>query len=386
MKKIIIILCILLSYNLFCQDSAILPTADESRINEVKKITSEEVDDKKSANWQDVIANYFQLALKDLGGENQKFEVKTTLFNLKAQADKDLIIDYNYEKEKFSRNFQIEAGLSLKDDSKVNAFTYGFGWSFNGRDRSINILANTKSASIFSNYAKDIADAKAAYGFYLDKMLDPKLIEKMNSIRDIQKQYRVNDNEIKIIPITEFPEDFRSFLSEKYENYATEFLEQNRSDIEAIERKAYFFIGVNNSLNDGSKVLDNYRINTVYLKGIKSRNVKLEIDFRNHYKVSDSIATTLYKRKEFASKLGLNISIMAKNEISFLEIKPNLEFRRIFSGLIKEEENNQYFANADVRIRIIKNLWVPLILKYDVDNGKFFGFLNISFNFKTIKE
>lgn len=385
MKKIIIVLCILLSYNVFCQESEILPKADESTKNELKKITSEEVDDKKSANWQDVIANYFQLALKDLGGENQKFELKTTLFNLKAQADKDLWIDYNYEKEKFSRNFQIEAGLSLKDDNKVNAFTYGFGWSFNGRNRSINTLINTKSAVIFSKYRDDLSDAKAAYMYYLDKTGDPELIDKEIFITKIEERYKVNENEIKIIPLTEFPEEFRRFLSGKYESYAEEFIKQNKSDIEAIERKPYFFIGVNNSLNDGSKILDNYMINAVFLKGVKSQNVKLEIDFRNRYKVSDSIATTVFKRKEFASKLGLNISIMAKNEISFLEVKPNFEFRRIFSGLIKEEKNNQFFANADVRVRILKNLWVPLILKYDVDNGKFFGFLNISFNFKAVK-
>jgi len=386
MKKLLIVLCALLSYDLFCQKSEIIPKAEESRKNEVKKIASEEADDKKSANWQDVIANYFQLALKDLGGENQKFELKTTLFNLKAQANKDLWIDYNYEKEKFSRNFQIEAGLYLKDDNKVNAFTYGFGWSFNGRDRSINTLADTKSEVIFSHYEDDIVAAKAKYAYYLDRMEDPKVSEKVKIITDIKDKYKVNESQIKIIPLTDFPEDFRPFLSEQYKSYEEDFIKQNKSDIEAIERRLYFFIGVNNSLSDGSEILDNYKINAVFLKGIKSRNVKLEIDFRNHYKVSDSTATLVYKRKEFASQLGLNISVMAKNEISFLEIKPNFEYRKIFSGLIIDEKSNQFFANADVRVRILKNLWVPLILKYDVDNGKLFGFLNISFNFKTAKD
>lgn len=386
MKKITLVLCFLASYNAFCQEQNTLGKLDESTKNEVKKIVSEEITDKKSANLQDVIANYFQLALKDLGGEEQKFELKTTLFNLKAQANKDLWIDYNYEKEKFSRNFQIEAGLSLKDNNRINAFTYGFGWAYNGRDRSINTLVNSESAVIFGNYKEDLINAQEAYIYYLEKMNDSQKEAKIKKIRAIKDKYKSNENEIKIIPLTEFPEDFRGFLSEKYKNYSENFIRQNKSDIEAIERKPYFFIGVNNSLSDGSEVLDNYKINSVFLKGIKSQNVKLEIDFRNHYKVSDSTATAVYKRKEFASQLGLNISVMAKNEISFLEIRPNFEFRRIFSGLIKDEKSNQFFANADVRVRVLKNLWVPLILKYDVDNGKLFGFLNISFNFKAVKK
>jgi len=52
---------------------------------------------------------------------------------------------------------------------------------------------------------------------------------------------------------------------------------------------------------------------------------------------------------------------------------------------MEDEKNNQFLANADIRVRVLMNLWVPLILKYDVNNGKFFGFLNISFNFKGVQ-
>ncbi|MDQ0591800.1 hypothetical protein QFZ37_000169 [Chryseobacterium ginsenosidimutans] len=385
MKKIILVLCLLVSYNAFCQERNTLRKLDESAQNEVKKIISEEITDKKSANLQDVIANYFLLALKDLGGEKQEFELKTTLFNLKAQANKDLWADYNYEKENFSRNFQIEAGLSLKNDNKINAFTYGFGWSYNRRDRSINTLVNSKSAVIYENYKDDLTNAQEAYSYYLEKMNDSQREEKIIKIKATKDKYKSNENEIKIIPLTEFSEDFRRFLSEKYESYSENFIKQNKSDIETIGRKPYFFIGVNNSLNDQSKILDDYKIHAVFLKGIKSQNVKMEIDFRNSYKVYDSIETITYKRKEFSSQLGLNISIMAK-EISFIELKPNFEYKRIFSGLMDDEKNNQFLANADLRVRILKNLWVPLILKYDIENGKFFGFLNVSFNFDAVKK
>lgn len=384
MKKIILVLCLLVSYDIFGQEQNMLGTLNESTKNEVKKIVSEEIVDKKSANLQDVIANYFQLALKDLGGEKQKFELKTTLFNLKAQANKDLWTDYNYEKEKFSRNFQIEAGLSLKDNNKINVFTYGFGWAYNGRDRSINILVNSESAVIFQSYKEDLINAQESYFYYLEKVNDNQKEEKIRKIREIKEKYKSNQNEIKIIPLKEFPEDFRRFLSEKYESYSENFIKQNKSDIESIGRKPYFFIGVNNSLNSKSKIFDDYNIHAIFLKGIKSQNVKMEIDFRNSYKVYDSIETTIYKRKEFSSQLGLNVSIITK-EISFIELKPNFEYKRIFSGLMDNEKNSQFLANADLRVRVLKNLWVPLIIKYDIGNGKFFGFLNISFNLKAVK-
>lgn len=385
MKKLIVAICLLLSSNIFCQEKDTLNKIDESVENEAKKIISNEVTDKKSANWQDVIANYFQLALKDIGGEKQKFELKTTLFNIKAQANKDLWTDYNYEKEKFSRNFQIEAGVSLKDNNRINAFTYGFGWSHNGRDRSIDILVNSKSAAIYKNYKDDLINAQEAYSSYLEKMNDSGWEEKRKEIRVIKDKYKSNENEIKIIPLTEFPEDFRRFLSEKYESYSENFIKQNKSDIEAIGRKPYFFIGVNNSLNDKSKILDNYKIQAVFLKGIKSQNIKMEIDFRNTYKVYDSIQTITYKRKEFSSQLGLNISILKKDEKSLIEFKPNFEFKRIFSSLMDDEKNNQFLANVDLRLRVLKNLWIPLVLKYDIDKGQFLGFLNISFNFEAVK-
>jgi len=380
MKKLIVALCLLLSSNIFCQEKDTLNKIDESVKNEAKKIISNEVTDKRSANWQDVIANYFQLALKDIGGEKRKFELKTTLFNIKAKANKDLWTDYNYEKEKFSRNFQIEAGLSLNDNNRINAFTYGFGWSYNGRDRSINILVNSKSAAIYKNYKDDLINAQEAYYYYLEKINDSEWEEKIKEVQAIKDKYKSNENEIKMIPLREFPVDFRRFLSEKYENYSENFIKQNKSDIEAIGRKPYFFIGVNNSLNDKSKILDNYKIQAVFLKGIKSQNIKMEIDFRNTYKIYDSIQTITYKRKEFSSQLGLNISILKKDEKSLIEFKPSFEFKRIFSSLMDDERNNQFLANADLRVRILKNLWIPLILKYDIKNNNLFGFLNISFN------
>ena len=77
----------------------------------------------------------------------------------------------------------------------------------------------------------------------------------------------------------------------------------------------------------------------VYLQGLKSKKgSKLEIDFRNQFKAKDSITTSVIKRKEFSSQLGLNISIWETKDKSIVELKPNFEYKRIVSGLMDEEK------------------------------------------------
>ncbi|KQS93559.1 hypothetical protein [Chryseobacterium sp. Leaf394] len=380
--KIIIGICLFLYCSAFCQNKKV----DSLVEDRTKKDVLEEVEERKSANWKDVITNYYQLALKDLGGEDQRFELKTTLFNLKAQANNELWIDYNYEKENFARNFQIEAGLSLKDDYSIKGFNYGLGWAYNERDRSIKTLFNSKSSVIFDQYINDLMDAKAKYSNDLIEAGDTETDIKINKISEIEKKYRSNENVINMIPLKDFPEDFRKYLSDHYESYPEKFMKLSRQDIEEIERQPYFFIGFNGSISNNTKFLDNYKIETVYLRGIKTSRLKMEIDFRNSFVITkDLVSDTPETNKNFISQLGLNIAVLSK-EKSFLEMKPSFEFRRNLMKSMILDENENFFANTDIRIRIYKDVWLPLILKYDVKKGNLFGFLNVSFNFDAVKK
>lgn len=346
-----------------------------------KKEILEDLSEKKSANWKDVLTNYFQIALKDLGAEDKKVEFKTTLFNIKAQVDKNLWIDYNYEKENFSRNFQIDAGLSLKDDYSLKGFTYGLGWAYNKRDKSINTLVNTKSGEIYNKYRTNLTNAKNSYREDLLKVYDEKKTnEKLKIIFDIESKYKSPDK-IIIIPFKEFPEEFRKYLPQNFNSFYEMFDEQYKEDIAEIERKPYLFLGFNSSFSETSKFLEEYKIETVFLKGIKTDKLKMEIDFRNSLNSSkDSLNTNT---KFFASQLGLNISFLSK-EKSVLEIKPAFEFKKDFTNKI-EGQSEKFYATSDIRIRVYKDVWIPLILKYDIKDGNLFGFLNLSINFDTIK-
>jgi hypothetical protein len=40
-----------------------------------------------------------------------------------------------------------------------------------------------------------------------------------------------------------------------------------------------------------------------------------------------------------------------------------------------------FSANAEIRLRVAEDLWIPFVIKYDIKNSNFLGFLNITYNF-----
>jgi len=338
----------------------------------------------KTGNWNDVFTNFMQLAAKNLAGDNKSFEYKTTIFAIKSKVDSTLLIDKNYVKENFSRNFQINMGLKLDNDYKFKGFSYGFDWALiNKRDLSINTLVDGETAKLYEKYFEMLTTCRERYNNDLIKNEDP---DKGKKIKQIQEAINNNGDEY-IIPIDQFPKDFIKYLPPDYQDNRKYFREVYEQELDAIKRKPLLKIGFNSNFQKNTKFLDEFDTNLVYLQGLKSKKgSKLEIDFRNQFKAKDSITTSVIKRKEFSSQLGLNISIWETKEKSIVELKPNFEYKRIVSGIMTDEKNDQFLANADLRIRVLKNLWVPLILKYDIKNNNLFGFLNVSFNFDAMKK
>lgn len=338
----------------------------------------------KTGNWNDVFTNFMQLAAKNLTGENKSFEYKTTIFAIKSKIDSTLLIDKNYVNENFSRNFQINVGLKLDNDYKFKGFSYGFDWALiNERDLSVNTLQKSESARLYERYFVMFTDSRIKYDNALKAKNDSDREKKTAQIRDAM----IKHQDEHIIPMEEFPADFIGYLPPDYKDTRKYFLEIYKAELDSIKRKPLLKIGFQSNFQKNSKFLDEFDANLIYLQGLKSKNgSNLEIDFRNQFKVKDSLTESIIKRKEFSSQLGLNISIWKTKERSIVEFKPNFEYKRIIAGLINEEKNNQFLANADVRVRVLKNLWIPLILKYDIKNNNLFGFLNVSLNFDALKE
>lgn len=352
--------------------------AQEKKQN-VDVVTSETIYNKlseaKSGNWKDVLTDFMQLSFKNLAGDSKSFQYKASIFSVMSKADSTLLIDYNYADKKynFSRNFQIAAGLDLDNDYKFKGFTYGFDWAIvNKRDLSIATIPN-RIDKIFIKNQKALMNAVHTYE---DLHGDNDIVEVLNTLMS-KGQY---------IPRENLPKEFLELLPESYIEDSKKFEESLKMELDKIKRQPLLTVGFNSNFQKDSKFFDGYNVNMVYLQGLKSKSGgEVEIDFRNQFKVHDSITIDIIKRREFSSQLGLNISILKKKDKSLIEFKPNLEYKRIFSGLMIDEKNNRFLANADLRVRVLKNLWIPLVLKYDLENNNLFGFLNVSFNFDAIK-
>lgn len=358
----------------------IIMSAQETQLN-ARAISSDEVyksmQEMKSGNWKDVMTDFMQAAVKDLTGEKKSFQYKASIFSIKSKADSTLLTDYNYTKETFSRNFQVAIGLNLDNDYKFTGFEYGFDWAIiNKRDLSV--------AKPAQSLQKMFQDSNL---LLIEKLQLYK--EKINDSKEFLRVKKIIDDALdkgEYIPRENLPEEFLSLLPDSYNDTSVRFEKEFNEEIEKIKMRPLLTLGFRSNFRKDAKFLDEFNADLVYLQGLKSKNnSKLEIDFRNRFSAKDSITTSIIKRKEFSSQLGLNISVLKKGNKSLIEFKPNFEFKRVISGLMDEEKNNQFLANADLRLRVLKNLWIPLVLKYDIENNNLFGFLNVSFNFEAIK-
>ncbi len=71
---------------------------------------------------------------------------------------------------------------------------------------------------------------------------------------------------------------------------------------------------------------------------------------------------------------------------SLVEFKPHFEYNYIHHGLYPGEKKEQFTANAELRVRVMDNLWIPLTLKYDLKDNNFLGFLKVALNLNAFKK
>ncbi|WP_281635842.1 hypothetical protein [Flavobacterium marginilacus] len=69
---------------------------------------------------------------------------------------------------------------------------------------------------------------------------------------------------------------------------------------------------------------------------------------------------------------------------SCFEIKALGEYTKIYKNVLPDEDDETITANLEFRIRLAKDLWIPITVKYDTERSNFLGFLNITYNFGRI--
>jgi len=344
------------------------------------------VNDLKSGNWQDVLSSFMQLSISDLTGDNKALNFKANLFVLKVKADSNLLIDSNYIKQRFSRNFQFDFSLKLDSQYTFKGFQAGFTWAIiNKRDSTVISFANTPVDAYFSRAQGELQNA--AIRFRESLLINGDLPgDKVSLVKDVNEKINNMLEENGFVKTSLFPKEFQPFLGQEYDDHLSKADSFFNIELEKLRLKPLLALTINSAFQNKEKAFSNATAQIVYLKGIKSKRSKTELDIRSNLTVKDTLVIQNERRTEFKSTAGINLSLLqSKTGKSIIEFKPYFEYNSILTKPYITEKRDNFLANAELRLRILDNLWLPLSIKYDINNGKFLGFLDIAFNFNAFK-
>ena len=359
MKKVIIFW--LITFSSFCVNAQ-----KKSVFNEILENTEKS----KSGNYKDVLASLFQLATKNISSEEKTIELNTTLFAIKSKANPDLLKEENFIKATFARSLQLNFKLNLDDIFKNKGFTGGLTYAIiNSRDRKLADFRKT-----------EIPELNRKLSLYLNTIIIDLLHKAPN--KDIDLIRKAVDTLVNNLDVVD---DKNPYISKIKKEYSKEFETAVKkldslvlSNYKKIDAKTLWTVSVDGSASEKGK-FNKASIGSVFLKGIKEKS---EIDIRTNLNYADTLIVSPMPRIEFISKAGVNFKIAkGTNKVSIFEIKAALEYNSILKNLMVNEKKDKFLGNAEIRIRLADDLWLPLILKYDIEKDNFLGFLNLSYNF-----
>ena len=351
-----------------------------------KKETIRTVNDLKTGNWQDVLTSFFQLGISDLTGSNKALNFKANLFALKVKADSNLLIDRYYKKQKFARNFQFDFALKLDSSYKFKGFNSGFTWAvINKRDSSVFSFINTATDDYYNKAQVAIADALDNFTRSLNDAGDTIPAKNLELHRKVKAKIDEIKEKSYFVPAEKFPNEFIPFISKEYDKNLKEAEKGFNEGMEKLRTKPLMTLSVNTSFENKERTFNNGTAQLIYLQGIKSKRAKTEIDIRAFASIKDTTVIKTQRRSIFNSTVGINFTLLQVDGKSIIEFKPHMEYNAILSKPYASEEKSVFLANADLRLRIFDNFWLPLTIKYDIENSNFLGFLDIAVNMDILK-
>lgn len=369
MKKLVILsIMLLITLNSFSQE-------EKSNIEKVEDSIAKS-ENAKSGNYKDVLTSFFQLATTNFTGSNKTIEMNTTLFAIKAKANPELTTG-NFQEERFSRNFQFNFKLNLDDKYKYKGFTGGATYAIiNGRDRKLAVLTKTVFGEKYEPFQNLIQEIKRENKFKNQSEAD----SFDAAYEDIMNLNQYTANDYHRLLLSKFKEKASKFnISEdNMDVFAKSLNKLSDNEYKKIDAKPLWTLSVDGTAGEKGK-FNKASIGTIFLQGIKEKS---EVDFRAKLVYADTITTAPMPRMDFNAKLGVNFKLAkGANNVSYFEIKGGMEYNAILKNILPTEKKETFLGNAEIRVRIADDLWLPLIIKYDIENANFLGFLNLSYNF-----
>lgn len=378
--------CLCLSLLLISFNFQALEAQNPHDTSQVIKSTIRGAEDLKSGNYQDVLTSFFQLAAQDLTGNQHSFQFKTTLFAIKLRADSSLLIDRNFIKQYASRNLQFDINLNFTDDFRFSGFTGGITYAIiNQRDHSVANFFKSRLPNLDSVY---LAQLNNLYIQFTDTIRKNKQLTRPDKDRifiqlDVGERYYV-----KTYKIDSFPQEFKTFvnqtnsLAELDSSLIKQIKTVRDSLYQTLDGKPLWTVAANATTGNSSNLFHSASLQTDFLMGGEA-----ELDIHAKAIYTDTMITGIIHRFNTDFSEGCNFTLF-KNKADgkhLVELKGALEYDHVFEGLLPDEKQDNFLANAELRIRILNDIWIPIIIKYDIKNANFLGFLNISANLDAFK-
>jgi hypothetical protein len=340
-----------------------------------------DVEKKRSGNSNDVLSGFYQLALRNLSTEENAIEFNSTLFALYKNYDYDKLQTKSRASIALLRNFQFNVKLNLTEEYKYNGISGGIKFAvLNKRDKEFIDLTNTEADFLHEEFSKLIEKANGIVDDPDDVINNVTAAVWEGTVPTEAKTKKLYYDYIRIldslivIPDGYFARNGKPF---KKSNDVTATIAKLREEhYIKIAHAPLLTVSADGIANKDGKV-DRGNGEVIFLWGGRVA----ELDARAKYTYLDTLQISR-PRDEFSAKLGCNFKLATNKENkSYFEVKLYGEYHKIYRNVLPTEDAENFLANADVRLRITNDIWLPITLKYDTENANLLGFLNLTYSF-----
>lgn len=334
---------------------------------------------------QEVFSRYVQLAYdRDLlEKEGSAYTIKGSVFALGGIFRDEFNELSTRQGTKFSRSFAIELGAKVGEEYRLSDGIVGFNWALIDH-RNAFLYKESDASEIRKQLAGNLAGRKAQADF--NAKVEALRSSKGEADARAMAQERFDAINPNINTTAEARAKALKAVYDKYNvTYASTYTIE--SVTEALKNRGLLTLYGRGYTDFKEALPTQSEIGFQYVKGFDTsldNPSRWQFDIKSYLALrQDSTAEKRnLDRSSIISKVGVNrILIMNPDgKQSFMEAKFDIgnEFRT--GNLFKDEDKNTFYGEASLRIRVSSQFWVPLTLKYDIDNATAFGFLKVVWN------
>lgn len=320
------------------------------------------------ANWAGFGAAF--LNLFDTG-ESNDLVMASTLFTIlhfgKVVKGDSIYNDYEYRKQGFQRNMQLNFGIApnSKNQLHIDAGTIGFKYAILD-----NKSANKNDYRILDKSLDNNRDVENIITHYMN----------INGgmYKNELSNFRNNRNKSDI---SSLPQPFLDSLKRRYpkadiEDVLIPYGSMLDALAEHLKRKPILTFSTNYKYDFVKAQPDIINLSSQFTFS-RHKNTAFDLSFSYKWTADSSLVKSKLTRRIADLSFGLNIEIA-----KWFEVKPAFGYQNTHGPLYEDESKQTLTASVTPRLRINDQFWLPLTIKYEEKNKQFVGFLSIQYSLK----